>query len=214
MRFYAPGLLDRNVRGPAKSAQPSDPVQPVVAASGPAPGAAPGPAPGASPATTSPSAPVVRHDAPPRPPAVLVSAANVVRRLFGPFPWIPPGSWDAETILRNEYLLFPGMIVWYALLPIGAVGTFLAGWLTLRRQVVTPVVLVSSVVVASLGAMYLTLNLSFRQRDFMFPFLLLTAVLAVDRLRDRPFWRRAYLAYWAMLVLLAVTHLTLRAVLA
>lgn len=143
---------------------------------------------------------------------ITVHAANIVRRLFGPFPWVAPPSWNAETILRGEYLLFPGMIVWYGLLPVGAVGVGRAAWLALRRRTVLPVVLVSSFFVTCLGTMYLVLNLSYRQREFMVPFLLLTAT-AVDTLERRAFWRRAYLLYWAILLLLPIAHLTLRAVL-
>jgi hypothetical protein len=204
MRFYATGLLDR-----ITSTRGGPPHIPSAVASGETHGTLAVP-PASGERSAVATIPANDHWQSWR--LMTIHAANAVRRLFGPFPWVPPPSWDAETILRHDYLLFPGMIVWYALLPVGAVGAGRAAWLALRCRAVPPVVVVSSFFVTCLGAMYMALNLSYRQREFMFPFLLLTAVAAIDTLESRAFWRRAYLLYWALLLLLAIAHTTLRAI--
>ena len=48
-------------------------------------------------------------------------AANLIRKLLGPFPWVMPPSWDARTVLVGDYLMFPGMILWYLVLPLAVV---------------------------------------------------------------------------------------------
>ena len=64
---------------------------------------------------------------------------------------------------------------------------------------------------AALFVLYLGLNLSWRQREFMFPFLVLLAFWAIDRVRAQRWARYAYAAYWCGIVLLAVTHTVVRA---
>jgi hypothetical protein len=140
-------------------------------------------------------------------------AANAVRRVLGPFPWVPPPTWEAETILRGDYLLFPGMLVWYAVVPVGALGVGLMIWGVFRRRTVAPVELLSAIFVVELAATYFLLNLSYRQREFLFPFLLLPAGFACQILCHHRPWRRAYVMWWVAIILLAAAHLTARAVL-
>ncbi len=60
-------------------------------------------------------------------------------------------------------------------------------------------------------ALYLTLNLSYRQREFMFPFLLVFAALGLEALRHVTWWPRAYAGYWALIGVGATGHLVARA---
>jgi hypothetical protein len=144
----------------------------------------------------------------------VIFLTNTIRRTLGPFPWVPPPTWEAETILRGDYLLFPGMLFWYAVLPVATIGMILTGLELMRRRAVQPIVLFAAIFAAALAATYLTLNLSYRQRDFLFPFLLFPAALAFQTLAGRRLWRMAYLLCWIGIALLAVVHLTARLLLA
>jgi hypothetical protein len=59
--------------------------------------------------------------------------------------------------------------------------------------------------------LYLAVNLSYRQRDALFPLLIVLAVIAWDRVRQWRPWRWWYGAYWVALGLLATAHLAARA---
>jgi hypothetical protein len=138
-------------------------------------------------------------------------AVNGFRKFFGPFPWVMPQSWDPKTILHSDVLLFPGMLLWYAVLPLGlGGGIFLLGQMLQRRKVQLPL-LVAAGIVGVFLAQYLVLNLSWRQREFMFPFLLVLAFFAVEQGWTKPLVRYSYAAYWTLLVLVAIAHLSVRA---
>jgi hypothetical protein len=141
----------------------------------------------------------------------VTMAANGFRKFFGPFPWVMPQSWDPETIVRSDALLFPGMLLWYAVLPLGLGGGIFLVWQMFRRRSVQLPLLVVAGIVAVFLAQYLVLNLSWRQREFMFPFLLVLACFAVEQGWPKPLVRYGYAAYWAMLVLVAIAHLSVRA---
>lgn len=145
---------------------------------------------------------------------VVTMAVNGFRKFFGPFPWVMPQSWDPKTILHSDALLFPGMLVWYAVLPLALGGGLFLVWQVIqRRGVGFPLVIVAAIVGVFL-AQYLVLNLSWRQREFMFPFMLVLACFAIEQGWTKPLVRYGYAAYWAMLVLVAVVHLSVRAFLA
>jgi hypothetical protein len=139
-------------------------------------------------------------------------AANTFRKLFGPFPWIAPPRWDARTILTGDYLLFPGIVVWYAVLPFALAGIGIIGWRTLHGETLHPVLVALVIFVSILFAQYLVLNLSWRQREFMFPFLAMAGAVAFTATRGSGWWRKGYTAYWALLVLVACVHLAWRAI--
>lgn len=141
---------------------------------------------------------------------IVRMGVNGFRKLFGPFPWIGPPSWHPQTVLTGDYLLFPGMLLWYAVLPFGVLGWLLVGNDLIRRRPVAIPLLFVAAVVCIFAAQYLVLNLSWRQRDFLFPFLAVLACVAIDQTWHRPLARRAYGLYWASLVLLAIGHITVR----
>jgi hypothetical protein len=145
---------------------------------------------------------------------VLRMSVNGFRKLFGPFPWVPPPSWDPELILTGDYLLFPGMLVWYAVLPLGLAGLAGLAWRTLvRRTPESLPLLIAGTTLVLFFSQYLVLNLSWRQREFLFPFLAVLACVAVERWWGVPRFRRAYGAYWVLLALVATGHLLVRAML-
>jgi cation transport ATPase len=142
---------------------------------------------------------------------LVTMAANGFRKFFGPFPWVMPTSWDPQTIMRSDALLFPGMLLWYAVLPLGLGGGLFLVWQMFQRRSVSMPLLVAAGIVAVFLAQYLVLNLSWRQREFMFPFLLVLACFAVEQGWPKPLVRYGYAAYWTMLFLVAIAHLSVRA---
>lgn len=150
--------------------------------------------------------------APSFPRKILRMTVNGFRKLFGPFPWVPPPSWHPELILTGDYLLFPGMLLWYSVLPLGLAGLAGLGWQVLvRRNKEELPVLFAGAVLVLFFAQYLALNLSWRQREFLFPFLAVLACLAVERWWHAASFRKMYAAYWATLGVVAVVHLIARA---
>lgn len=138
-------------------------------------------------------------------------AANGVRKLLGPFPWVMPPSWDARTILVGDYLMFPGMIIWYLVLPVAVVSLFLVPWQALRHAQFAYPLLALTVFVGILFVQYLVLNLSYRQREFMFPFLALGSAFAISQWPTSKWAVRGYAVYVGGIVALALAHTALRA---
>jgi hypothetical protein len=219
MYDYAPGLVDRAVSRPGPSERRDQvsrragrdvPGRPSRGSDGGVSGSgAPGRAEwGEAPVDGAQAEPVtgVRRAA--------TFVANGFRKLFGPYPWVMPPSWDARTILEGDYLLFPGMLVWYAVLPLALAGLALTCVGLARRAAQPPVAVAAAGLIACLGVMYLVLNLSYRQREFMFPFLLLACCVAYERCWSLRAARAAYAVYWLGLATLATAHLTLRGLLA
>jgi hypothetical protein len=151
------------------------------------------------------------------PPAASVSgrvvraSANAVRKLLGPFPWVPPPTWTARTLLLGDYLLFPGMLVWYALFPIGIVGLAVVALRVVRREAIPLALTALGGFAILLLVQYMALNLSYRQREFMVPFLAAAALLMFQYFRPTRVMKLAYGAYWILIVLLATAHLAVRA---
>ena len=142
---------------------------------------------------------------------IVTPVAAVVRRLYGPFIWVPPASWDPGFVLRSDLLLYPGNAIWYAMLPVGLAGLAL----TLRRYRVADPALVAVAFTLPLYLLaYVSVNLSYRQRDLMVPFVLSFALPAAVWITQDRRARLAYIAYWVLLVAGAAAHLALRSALA
>jgi hypothetical protein len=140
-------------------------------------------------------------------------AANLFRRMYGPFIWILPTDWSFRALQSAEFFLYPGMIVWYALLPLILLGIGVAGWRVItRREVRFAIVFLLFFTVAYFGQ-YLLINLSYRQRDVMQPLLLLFGYIGLSSASSMRHWQRWYAGYWLLLAATAGTHLAVRTVL-
>jgi hypothetical protein len=153
---------------------------------------------------------------------LLALGANLFRRVYGPFPWIAPSMFTFKALQTGDFLLYPGMLIWYAILPMVVSGLIALPGLFARGTPATGLsprldpqarfsLLFLWVFVVVYLAQYLTINLSYRQRDVMTPVLLLFAWVGFDRLRRYRGSRRLYALYWAILGLIASGHLLLRA---
>jgi hypothetical protein len=141
---------------------------------------------------------------------VLAGTVDLIRRFYGPFVWVVPERWSVERLLRREYLYYPGMLVWYALWPLIAGGILISGWKLLRgRGIGLGLGVITVYCVLSL-AQYTVLNLSYRQRDILFPLLLVFALIGFSAFREHRVLRYAYGLYWVLIVGLAVSHLLLK----
>jgi hypothetical protein len=139
-------------------------------------------------------------------------AANLVRAVLGPFPWILPNHWTMRVLQAGDYFLYPGMVLWYAILPFVTLGFALAGRATFRRSDRLPLGLtVLWLFTAGYSLQYLLLNVSYRQREAIVPLLLIFAWWGLAYAWHRPRLTRWYGAYWAALALVAVAQLGARA---
>jgi len=141
-----------------------------------------------------------------------LNPVNVFRKVYGPFVWIVPPRWAVEDILRADYLLYPGMVIWYIALPVVLWGVWLSvrDWTTHGPRLPLGL-LASAIFFVTYGLQYLAINVSYRQREAMFPFLVLFGLIGASGLPRLRWWRPAYAAYWALLVVVAVAHLIVRA---
>lgn len=136
---------------------------------------------------------------------------NIAKRLIGPFPWIAPEEWTLRTLQTGDYLLYPGMLIWYAMLPLVIVGLVSVGaGLRNAPALRPPVVLVWLFAVPYL-LQYLILNLSYRQREVMIPLFALFAWIGLVAACSRGTFPRWYRLYWVSLFVLAAAHLIARA---
>jgi hypothetical protein len=133
--------------------------------------------------------------------------------MYGPFIWILPSRWNFEALQTSQFFLYPGMVVWYALIPLILVGAAVTGWRIVTRREQR----FGLVFIWFFSAVYFTqyclINLSYRQRDVMLPLLLVFAYLGLSAASTVRGWERWYAAYWALLLATAVTHLAVRAAL-
>jgi hypothetical protein len=136
---------------------------------------------------------------------------NIVRRMYGPFIWIPPGDWSFRTLQAGDYLLYPGMLVWYALIPAVVIGLGVAGMGLVRRSTNHGLAMLWFYCVVYF-AQYLSINLSYRQRDVTLPVLLAFAWLGGEWAVRQEGWTRWYAGYWLLLAAMAAGHLIVRAV--
>jgi len=140
----------------------------------------------------------------------VITSINTFRRLYGPFVWIMPDRWDVRTLLTNDYPMYPGMLLWYACMPMIAIGLVRTGWrLIAGRETGFGVTLVWLFTCLFLGQ-YLVTNLAYRHRATMIPFLFVFGLLGMPGAWSRR-WKIGYSLYWAVLALIAVVHLWLRA---
>lgn len=135
---------------------------------------------------------------------------QMVRRIWGPFLWVPPDTLSARAVLGGDYLLYPGMVFWYALLPFMGAGLVLVGLDLLRGRAPFALGMVWVYAVAYSGQ-FLVINLPYRQREAMFPLLVVFGLLAVTALWRHGWIRRAYVMYWVGLAVVAVAHTLVRA---
>jgi hypothetical protein len=235
MAEYAPGLLDQLVKESAPATPAPAPPAPAAPAAESAAPATPVPAPPApaAPAAESaaPATPAVAVPAPvvpataDRAPAfatgrtrqvaeeLIGGIANVFRRLYGPFIWIVPDRWELTEIWKPDYLylFYPGMLVWYSIVPFAAVGLLVTLWRTLLGREESVPLMAFGFFTVIYFTQYLSINLSTRQRSTMVPVVLLLGVVGLAAALKVNTWKRWYAGYWASLALLAVTHLTVRA---
>lgn len=158
------------------------------------------------------------HVEDPAPPAggswLVLTGTDAFRKLFGPFAWVPPERWSLWEFVSGDYLLYPGMLLWYAVLPFVVFG-LVAEVTRLARG--SPDNLPSAVLAVMLslwGLQYLAINLSYRQRDTMLPYWFLFGIVGFLALRGTEWrWRPAYATYWVLLFLVAAAHLGARTLL-
>jgi hypothetical protein len=134
---------------------------------------------------------------------------SLIRKTLGPYVWILPPDWSARTLLGGDYVLYPGMLLLYALLPFVMTGLAVTLWRLVAGR--------STVYLGGLALfsaayllLYTVVNLSYRQRTAIFPVLALFAAVGWETLRLIPRWRLGYAAYWLALAALAAAHLVAR----
>ncbi len=121
-----------------------------------------------------------------------------------------PERWDVRTILTNDYPMYPGMLVWYAFFPMIAVGLFRTGWqIVTFKRLDFGMVLVWLFSCMFLGQ-YLLMNLAYRHRATMIPFLFVFGLIGMPSEWSRRL-KTAYAIYWVAIGAIAVGHLLLRA---
>lgn len=135
---------------------------------------------------------------------------QILRRIYGPFIWILPPRLATRDWLSGMYLMYPGMIYWYVMLPMIAAGLLVAGSavVTGRAPFIVIVVWTYSVLYS---VQFLFLNLPVRQRETMFPVLAVFGLSGYHWLRGRQWARWVYILYWFGLILMATAHLIIRA---
>ena len=153
-------------------------------------------------------------DAGPQSFTVVGFGISAIKRLFGPFVWVLPPQWSVRELLRGDYLLYPGTLVWYLVLPLATIGCLETAIRIARGREMNPLIVGLTIFCLLYFAQYTVINLSFRQRDVMFPFWALFAFLGVPIVLDHRRWQKAFVFYLAGLALFAVAHLTFRAVMA
>jgi len=146
--------------------------------------------------------------------ASLRRFTDTVRRLYGPFVWIVPDDWDPRALVAADYFLYPGMLLWYGLLPLLVAGLGLSAIRLARGTEQRIAVLALLLFSLTYMAQFLMINLSHRQRDDLLPFLLVFAGVGLARAPRWRYWTLAYTLYWGGIVVMAVLHLALRARLA
>ena len=142
----------------------------------------------------------------------LKTVAYVFRRLYGPFVWIMPNRWDLRGILAADFALYPGMVVSYALLPFAMIGLAVTGWRFVFRKEENVVLSILALFLLSYFTQYVLLNLSWRQREVMVPFLLVFGFIGLVLARRYRWWKHVYAIYWLVLLTVAAAHMAVRLV--
>ena len=137
-------------------------------------------------------------------------AVGAARRIFGPFIWVPPAKWDLRYLLLADFDLYADTLLWYLLLPPIVVGLIFAVRLLLldpRRELELGAL---AIFVAIYLAQYLVINLSYRQREDVFPFALAFVPAGIGWLRSARHGRLIYGTYWTFIGVMAVAHVLLK----
>lgn len=137
-------------------------------------------------------------------------ATQFARRVWGPFVWISPPTLSPRVLLGGDYLLYPGMVFWYALLPFMAAGLVLTAVAIVRGQCAFILATVWTFAVGY-SAQFVVINLPYRQREAMFPVLVVFACLGAMHLWRHRWARVGYVLYWVALALVAAAHTAIRA---
>ena len=142
---------------------------------------------------------------------LVALAVDAFRRFFGPYVWVPPERWELESILRSNFPLYPGMIIWYAALPLFAIGVGLVVVRAVRGLEHRASLVVLAIFLVLYFLQYFVLDLSYRQRDTMLPFLAIFGAVGFYALLRSRRWLWAYRLYWIGLLLIAAGHTLFRA---
>jgi hypothetical protein len=142
---------------------------------------------------------------------VMAHPIDAFRRLYGPFIWILPSHWKLQLLFTTDYLLYPGMAIWYVALPFVIVGLMVVLWGAAVGRETNMALVGLAVFLVLYFAQYMTINLSYRHRDIMVPLLMIFAWAGWNYVKKISQWRRAYACYWLALCLLAAGHLLARA---
>ena len=140
-----------------------------------------------------------------------LNPVSLARKFFGPFVWIVPRRLGLESFLRADYLLYPGTLMLYLLMPLAAAGWMNTALRTTIARTSPPLLVALTLLLFTYVLQYTVLNLSYRQREAMFPLLAVFALEGYRLARQLGWIRNLYAAYWAMLIAVAVTHLAVRA---
>jgi len=133
----------------------------------------------------------------------------IFRRGFGPYPWVMPTTDDPAEILKADYYLYPGMVLWYLALPLVIVGLFVTAGRSWSGTI-DPRIGILAVFTFLYFGQYLMLNVSYRQREDMMPVLALLAIVGWSAVRGRRLFKWAYSAYWSLLLVAAALQIALR----
>jgi hypothetical protein len=128
------------------------------------------------------------------------------RKIWGPYIWVMPPSLRPGDVLRGDYLLFPGTLVWYVLLPSILLGITATLTDAIRSRPASWGLTAIAAYLAIALAHYLALHLSFRQRDGLFPLMVILGFAGWSRGRQFWWWTPLHVAYLGGLTLLAAVH--------
>ena len=144
---------------------------------------------------------------------VIAVPINLFRRLYGPFIWILPSQLKLQLLFSTDYLLYPGMLIWYVALPFVIAGLLKVMWGAATGREPNLALVALAVFELLYFAQYMAINLSYRHRDIMVPFLMIFAWTGWRYLANVPWRRRAYAFYWLALCVIAAGHLLVRSLL-
>lgn len=138
---------------------------------------------------------------------VLNLIIDALRRVFGPFIWVPPSDFRLEALSAADFSLYPGTLLWYAAMPFVLLGVTTILWRAIRRRPVPFVLLLFAIFTVAYATAYMGINLSYRHREVMTPLLFLFVPMGfASAVQHRLMWP-LYLSYVAGLALLAVVDI-------
>lgn len=142
----------------------------------------------------------------------LATAVDVARRIFGPYVWVPPQTLDLKYLVLADFDLYTDTFLWYVILPFLAVGlAFALSWVGRKTLNGAMDIGYLAIFVSIYLAQYLAINLSYRQREDVLLVALGFVPAGARWMLSKPLGRTLYAGYWVVLVVVAVSHLILRA---